>query len=82
MDEPTSGLDPKAASELINILKNLRNEGKSILMCTHDIFRAKGVADKVGVMKKGSLVIQCNRKDILKEDLERIYLNYMVDTHF
>ena len=39
LDEPTSGLDPKAAAEFVKILKGLRNQGKSILMCTHDIFR-------------------------------------------
>lgn len=43
MDEPTTGLDPKSAAELMQILINLRNAGKSILMCTHDLFRAKAV---------------------------------------
>ena len=51
MDEPTTGLDPKSAAELMQILINLRNAGKSILMCTHDLFRAKAVADRVGIMK-------------------------------
>ncbi len=52
LDEPTSGLDPKAAAEFIKILKGLRDQGKSILMCTHDIFRAKEIADHVGIMKE------------------------------
>lgn len=77
LDEPTSGLDPKAAAEFMNILKKLRNEGKSILMCTHDIFRAKEIADKVGIMKEGCLVMLRNRKQLEKDDLEKIYLDYM-----
>jgi ABC-2 type transport system ATP-binding protein len=77
LDEPTSGLDPKAAAEFITILKRLRDEGKSILMSTHDIFRAKEIADRVGIMKQGRLVMVRNRDEFLVDDLEKIYLEYM-----
>jgi|APHig6443718053_1056840.scaffolds.fasta_scaffold38840_1 ABC-2 type transport system ATP-binding protein len=77
LDEPTSGLDPKSASELMQILINLKNKGKSILMCTHDIFRAKTVADRVGIMKEGRLVMLRDKEQFLTDDLEKIYLNYM-----
>ncbi|MGV8094268.1 MAG: ABC transporter ATP-binding protein [Mangrovibacterium sp.] len=80
LDEPTSGLDPKAASEFMNILRRLRDEGKSMLMCTHDIFRAKEVADKVGIMKDGRLVMLRTREQLGKDNLERIYLDYMQPT--
>ena len=77
LDEPTSGLDPKAAAEFVKILKGLRDEGKSILMCTHDIFRAKEIADRVGIMKEGRLVMVRTREEFLEDDLEKIYLEYM-----
>jgi len=77
LDEPTSGLDPKAASELMQILLKLKKEGKSILMCTHDIFRAKAIADRVGIMKEGRMVMERTREEFLEEDLEKIYLDYM-----
>jgi ABC-2 type transport system ATP-binding protein len=77
LDEPTSGLDPKAAAELVLLLKKQKEEGKAILMCTHDIFRAKELADKVGIMKQGCMVKQLTRKEFLEEDLERLYLEYM-----
>jgi len=77
LDEPTAGLDPTAAAEFIKILKGLRDSGKSILMCTHDIFRAKTVADRVGIMKEGRLVMLRTREEFLEEDLEKIYLDYM-----
>jgi len=80
MDEPTSGLDPKSATELMQILMGLRDAGKSILMCTHDIFRAKAVADRIGIMKEGRLVMLRSREEFLRDDLERIYLNYMQET--
>jgi len=77
LDEPTAGLDPTAAAEFIKILKGLRDNGKSILMCTHDIFRTKTIADRVGIMKEGRLVMLRTREEFLEEDLEKIYLDYM-----
>jgi ABC-2 type transport system ATP-binding protein len=77
LDEPTSGLDPRSAAELMQMLMTLRTRGKSILMCTHDIFRAKSVADRVGIMKEGRLAMIRTREEFLLDDLERIYLEYM-----
>jgi len=77
LDEPTAGLDPTAAAEFIKILKGLRDNGKSILMCTHDIFRTKTIADRVGIMKEGRLVMLRTREEFLEEDLEKIYIDYM-----
>ncbi len=77
LDEPTSGLDPRAAAEFVKILTDLRDQGKSILMCTHDIFRTKEIADHVGIMKDGRLVMVRSREEFLEYDLEKIYLEYM-----
>jgi len=77
LDEPTSGLDPKAGVEFIKLLASLREEGRAILMSTHDIFRAKEIADHVGIMKQGSLVMQKSAEDLQKEDLEALYMQYM-----
>jgi len=77
LDEPTSGLDPKAAEEFQEILAELKNEGKAILMSTHDIFRAKEIGDRVGIMKEGRLVMERTREDLRTEDLVKIYIDYM-----
>jgi len=80
LDEPTSGLDPKAAAEFLKILAGLREERKAIFMSTHDIFRAKTIADRVGIMKEGRLVMIRTREEFLEEDLEKIYLDYMQES--
>ena len=77
LDEPTSGLDPKAGAEFLELLKRLKQEGKAILMSTHDIFRSKEIADRVGIMKEGRLVMQRTREEMAHEDLQKIYLDYM-----
>ena len=77
LDEPTSGLDPKAGADFMELLRELKSEGKAILMCTHDIFRAKAHADRVGIMKEGRLVMVRTREELQGEDLEKLYLEYM-----
>jgi ABC-2 type transport system ATP-binding protein len=77
LDEPTSGLDPKAAEEFLEILNELKKEGKAILMSTHDIFRAKEIGDRVGIMKEGRLVMERTREELQYEDLVKIYIDYM-----
>jgi len=77
LDEPTAGLDPKAAAELLKILAGQRDQGKAILMCTHDIFRAKTIANRVGIMKEGRLIMVRTREEFMEEDLEKIYMDYM-----
>ncbi len=75
LDEPTAGLDPKAAAELLKILAGQRDQGKAILMCTHDIFRAKTIANRVGIMKEGRLVMVRTYEEFMEEDLEKIYMD-------
>jgi ABC-2 type transport system ATP-binding protein len=77
MDEPTSGLDPTSALEFLDQLRRLRDQGKAILMTTHDIFRAKLIADRVGIMKQGRLVAVRQRQDFKHADLEQIYMTEM-----
>jgi ABC-2 type transport system ATP-binding protein len=77
LDEPTSGLDPRAAWELAQRLAELRDEGRAILMSTHDVFRAKQLADRVGIMSRGRLVAERTRAELAAEDLERLYLAYV-----
>ncbi len=77
LDEPTSGLDPKSGQEFLVLLSELRDQGKSIFMSTHDIFRAKFVADRVGFMQKGKLVMLKTKEELAGEDLNQLYIEYM-----
>ena len=77
LDEPTSGLDPKAGWEFSRLLESLRSEGKAILMSTHDIFRAKEIADTIAIMKEGRLVMEQPAKELAHLDLEKLYMEHM-----
>lgn len=77
LDEPTAGLDPKAAYDFLRLLESLRDEGKAILMSTHDIFRAKEVADVVAIMDRGRIIMQRSAAEIADQDLQDLYMQYM-----
>jgi ABC-2 type transport system ATP-binding protein len=77
LDEPTSGLDPRAGREFIGLLDDLRGEGKAILMSTHDIFRAREIADTVAIMDNGRIVMQETAAALAGRDLEEIYMQYI-----
>ena len=74
LDEPTSGLDPKASNEFSQIIKTLAENGTAIQMATHDIFRAKEVASRIGIMKEGSLQSVIDASSISANELESLYL--------
>jgi ABC-2 type transport system ATP-binding protein len=74
LDEPTSGLDPKASNDFSEIIKTLSSSGTAILMATHDIFRAKEVATRIGIMKQGNLEAVIDTANISANELESLYL--------
>lgn len=79
LDEPTSGLDPRASNEFSQLIRGLAKDGAAILMATHDLFRAKEDATRIGIMKHGMLVDQIAPADISHADVERLYLKHMHD---
>lgn len=74
LDEPTSGLDPGAANELSQRLRCAADEGMAILMATHDLFHARQLADRIGIMQRGRLVAEFDARSVTHEELERSYL--------
>ena len=77
LDEPTSGLDPSAAYEFSELLGNLRQSGVAILMATHDLFRARDVATRIGIMRSGKLVEDFVADERTHQEVENLYLETM-----
>ena len=77
LDEPMSGLDPKAASEFTARLAAFRSAGCAVLIATHDLFRAKECATRIGIMRAGKLVELIDAADVDAAEIERIYLSHM-----
>lgn len=74
LDEPTSGLDPLASNEFSSLIKSLSRDGVAVLMVTHDLFRAKEIADRIGIMRSGELVSVLDANTLTHQQLETTYL--------
>jgi ABC-2 type transport system ATP-binding protein len=56
LDEPMSGLDPIGYKLMVHLIKQLREQGISIVLCTHELWSIKELCDHVHIMKQGKLV--------------------------
>jgi ABC-2 type transport system ATP-binding protein len=56
LDEPTSGVDPESREEILSLVRNLRNDGKSIIYTTHYMEEAQDLCDELSILDKGKIV--------------------------
>jgi ABC-2 type transport system ATP-binding protein len=70
LDEPSSGLDPLTSFFIINYLKTLKREGKTIVLSAHNLFHMETVCDRVGIIKNGKLLI-FDTMDVIRSRLGR-----------
>ncbi len=66
LDEPSSGLDPRARVEMKELLMNLRDMGKTIIISSHILSELSEMCSSIGIMDKGKLVAIGKIDDILK----------------
>ena len=57
LDEPTSGLDPQATLELLEVIRNLKHHGVSVLLSSHLLERVQSVCDRVALFNAGKIVL-------------------------
>ena len=66
-DEPTPGMDKKATDEIISYFKDIKNEGKTSLIISHDINMALSLADRIAIFYDGRIIEVADRKDFENE---------------
>ncbi|MCP4308249.1 MAG: ABC transporter ATP-binding protein [bacterium] len=64
LDEPTAGLDPESARAVLNLIRELAGRGRTIVLCTHLLHEAEGVADQVVLMGAGQAQIVGSQLDL------------------
>ena len=65
-DEPTSALDPELTGEVLKVIKALKGEGRTMIVVTHELEFALGVADKVIFMSEGKIEEEGTAEEVLK----------------
>ena len=80
-DEPTAVLTPQEIEELMQIMKNLAAEGKSILFISHKLAEIMAVADRCSVLRKGKYIGTVETKNTTMEELSAMMVGRNVNFH-
>jgi len=78
LDEPASGLDPRARIEIRGLLKELRNMGKTIMVSSHILPELADICNKIGIIERGSLLVNANVADVMRQVRQQPILNIAV----
>lgn len=76
-DEPTSALDPKTTLEIAKLMKDLKKEGNTLLIITHDINFAKEIADIVFFLKNGRIIERGTVKETLISPVNEELISFL-----
>ena len=75
LDEPTAGLDPEGTRVVLSLMKKLNEEGKTIILVTHDMNIVNEYADDVVVLKEGKVVYQGDKENLFLLNEEELSLD-------
>lgn len=81
-DEPTAVLTPQEIDELMLIMKQLIEEGKSIIFITHKLNEIKEVADRVTILRKGKYIGTYNVNEVSVEEMSELMVGRKIDLNF
>lgn len=75
-DEPTSGLDPESSHAVLELIREMTGDGSTVVMCTHLLLEAEGLADQVVVLQDGADIVHGSPGELTKrywpDDVVRI----------
>ena len=64
LDEPTSAMDPESAKLVRNMIQNLRSDDRAVLICTHNLGEAEELADRIAIIRDGSIIEYGTSKEL------------------
>ncbi len=73
LDEPSSALDPIGRKDVVNIIEELKKQGKTIFLSTHILGDVERVCDRIGILHGGKIVVEDQLDTILSEYIQPIY---------
>lgn len=79
LDEPTAVLTPQETEKLFNVLRNMRNAGKPIVIITHKLNEVLSLSDRVSILRKGEYIDTVNTKDANEEILTELMVGKKVE---
>ncbi len=79
LDEPTSAMDPHSAKLVRDAIRALRNDKRTVILCTHNLAEAEALADTIAIIKKGTIVAQGSTAVLKQKLLGQPQLEVRVD---
>ena len=80
LDEPTTGLDPIGVREMKDLILALRDQGKTVLLCSHQLADVQDVCDRVAILYQGELKELGRVSDLLKvQDVTEVHADGLTD---
>lgn len=80
LDEPTTGLDPIGTREMKDLILNLRDQGKTVLLCSHQLADVQDVCDRVAILHQGELKELGRVSELLKvQDVTEVHARGLTD---
>ena len=74
-DEPFAGIDPLVVSDIMKVIKQLKNKGIGVLITDHNVRETLSIVDNAYIMYEGSIIASGNREEIFKNsEVKRVYL--------
>lgn len=65
LDEPTAGVDPVGSAEISALVLKLKEQGKTILLCSHLLAQVEDICDRVAILNRGKLITEGNLRDLV-----------------
>ena len=78
LDEPTAVLTPQEADKLFHVLRNMRDDGKAIIIITHKLHEVLDISDRVAVLRKGQHVADLITKDTDEQEMTDLMVGHEV----
>ena len=75
LDEPYTGLDQHGAQIFGEMLSNLKSQRRTILMTTHNIEEGLDLSDRIGILAKGKIVLDCSKTEIQRSGFKDLYIS-------
>lgn len=79
LDEPTAVLTPQETEKLFGVLRNMREDGKSIIIITHKLNEVMEISDRVAVLRKGEFIGAVNTSETSVQELTDMMVGHKTD---
>ncbi|HLS27332.1 MAG TPA: ABC transporter ATP-binding protein, partial [Opitutales bacterium] len=66
LDEPTAGVDPVGSAEISELILKLKDQGKTVVLCSHLLSQVEDICDYVAILNRGKLILEGDVRDLVR----------------